>query len=64
MVPIIMLAGGYALFYWGLHHFPGYHRYSLFTLLGLNGAFKNSPMINNPMPPTGVQFGAGGGLGG
>lgn len=29
---------GYALFYWGLHHFPGIdggQRYSLFTLLGV-----------------------------
>lgn len=64
MVPIILLSVGYAVFYWGLHHFPGYHRYSLFVLLGLDGAFKNSPSISNPLPQKGIQFGPGGGLGG
>jgi hypothetical protein len=36
-----MMAVGYAIFYWGLHHFPQYKdsRYSLWTLLGL-GAFN------------------------
>jgi hypothetical protein len=45
---------GYALFYWGLHHFPGFQRYSLFTLLG----------IGNLIPSTGapLQLGKGGGL--
>lgn len=45
---------GYALFYWGLHHFPGFHRYSLFTLLGLGNVL--------PSNGTPVQFGKGGGL--
>jgi hypothetical protein len=45
---------GYALFYWGLHHFPGFQRYSLFTLLGLG----------NLIPSSGapIQFGKGGGI--
>lgn len=30
---------GYALFYWGIGHFPGQNRHSLWTLLGL-GALK------------------------
>lgn len=54
MIPIGMLMFGYALFYWGLHHFPGFQRYSLFTLLGLG------TLINTNQQP--VQFGQGGGL--
>ena len=33
---------GYAVFYWGIHHFPGLdggQRYSLFTLLGIPQAW-------------------------
>lgn len=58
MFPIITLMFGYALFYWGLHHFPGYHRYSLFTLLGID------TIISSPMPniSKGIQFQAGGGI--
>lgn len=37
------LAIGYAVFYWGLHHFPQYQntRYSLWVLLGFGPLFKN-----------------------
>jgi len=45
---------GYALFYWGLHHFPGFQRYSLFTLLGLGNLIPS-----NGAP---IQFGKGGGI--
>lgn len=40
---------GYALFYWGLHHFPQYanERYSFWCLLGIGGA-KSVPIQINP----------------
>lgn len=38
------IALGYALFYWGLHHFPGQQRYSLWDLLGFGTLFKNVSM--------------------
>lgn len=31
-----LFAVGYAVFYWGIHHFPGQPHYSLVVLLGLN----------------------------
>ena len=58
MIPIMGLLFGYTLFYWGLHHFPWYQRYSLFDLLGI------SNIINNPAPPGGLQFQKGGGFSG
>jgi hypothetical protein len=45
---------GYALFYWGLHHFPAFHRYSLYTLLGLGNLL--------PSNGTQLQLGKGGGV--
>lgn len=50
MVPILLLMFGYALFYWGLHHFGG-QRYSLFTLLGIGN------LVHSPMPPGGIKLG-------
>lgn len=43
---------GYALFYWGIHHFPDQCRYSLWTLLGVSSIFKSIKI--NPQQP--VQF--------
>lgn len=54
MFAIGLLFFGYALFYWGYHHFPAMQRYSLFTLLG----------IGNLMPSNGtpLQLNKGGGV--
>lgn len=54
MFGIGLLFFGYALFYWGLHHYPGFQRYSLATLLG----------IGNLLPSTGasIQIQKGGGI--
>lgn len=50
---IALVVGGYAVFYWGLHHFKGvdcpendptHCRHSLFTLLGL----KNFSLVGKP----------------
>jgi len=44
MIGVAMIVVGYAIFYWGLHHFPGVDcpeggskcRHSLVTVLGLD----------------------------
>lgn len=40
---------GYAVFYWGLHHMPGYKRYSLFELLAINKLFNVSIGMKPPV---------------
>lgn len=54
MIAIGTLFFGYALFYWGLHHFPAMPRYSLWTLLGLGNIKPGKP----------IQFKGGGVEGG
>jgi hypothetical protein len=54
MIAIGTLFFGYALFYWGLHHFPAFQRYSLWTLLGIGGVINAA---NQPL-----QFKKGGGI--
>lgn len=54
MVAIGLLVLGYAVLYWGIHHFPPMHRYSLWTLLGIDNF-----ITPNQSP---IQFGKGGGL--
>lgn len=53
-----LFAIGYALFYWGLHHMPGFKRYSLWTLFGLDAfytALHPGQHLNIP-PGQPVQF--------
>jgi hypothetical protein len=56
---------GYAIFYWGLHHFPGVdggQRYSLFTLLGIPtawGLVKGQPVGLYPGPNLGPMANQG-----
>lgn len=66
----ILVAGGYAVFYWGIHHFPGVDcpdnaggctcRYSLFDLLGVPSTWqitKGTPLQLNPPPPNQTSVG-------
>jgi hypothetical protein len=47
------LVFGYALFYWGYHHFPGQQRYSLWSLLGFGNLFGASSAMPAGQP---IQF--------
>lgn len=52
---------GYAVFYWGLHHFPGtkgWERYSLWTLVGLH-ALSQKAGGKHYVGPTPLQLGFG-----
>jgi hypothetical protein len=56
------VAIGYAIFYWGLHHFPnvdGGQRYSLFQLLGIPEAWG---LWNQNQPPKAIGLTPGGQL--
>lgn len=61
VVGFAMVAIGYSIFYWGLHHMPHnppYPRYSLWALLGVGTLFKgtqNSP-ITAPVPQPPIKF--------
>lgn len=65
MFGFALFAIGYAIFYWGIHHMPGTHRYSLWTLLGLDAFFTvlhPGQHLNIPSgPPVQIQgaFGTG-----
>ena len=57
MFGIALMVFGYAVFYWGLHHFPGvdcpkgapnHCRYSLLVLLGINKGPNKSAGFNIP----------------
>lgn len=57
MIAIGLLFFGYALFYWGLHHWPGFQRYSLFTLLGIGNLIPSSGSAIQLKPGGGVTGG-------
>lgn len=53
---LITIVVGYAIFYWGMHHFPQYkssQRFSLWELLGFGTLFKN---LSLPAGPKNIQF--------
>lgn len=42
---------GYTLFYWGIHHFPGMNRYSLWTLFGFSVITPGGGVIQGSLYP-------------
>jgi hypothetical protein len=44
MIGFALLFAGYALVFWGYHHFPGQVRYGLFEVMGFKGIAAGKPV--------------------